>query len=295
MDKKAFPYILALGFAWGLNLVASRFGIGQFEPLMWVALRLIISVAAFALFYAVSPSRSWSRDPMIWRHAGIVGIFATALPLIGFVLALQYQSAGLSALFVTTSPAVTVIIAHFGLDEARLTRATMMGVLVALGGAILIIALGETGLPNVADANPLGPLFIFGALVSEAIVAVFIRRRMQGYDVFEVTSIRLLSAMVVVVPIALLMGQVDFSRVDRVGWGALLFAAVVSTFGAQLLSFYITRTFGTTAFAIVGYVVPIVAIIGGVVRLGEMITLGMAGGMVLIIIGILLVNRGRAA
>ena len=47
--------------------------------------------------------------------------------------------------------------------------------------------------------------------------------------------------------------------------------------------------------AVVGYVVPIVAIIGGVVLLGETITVGMFDGMVLIVIGILLVNRRRAA
>ncbi|MGB1249734.1 MAG: DMT family transporter [Candidatus Promineifilaceae bacterium] len=291
LDTKAFPYIIALGLAWGLNLVASRFGIGQFDPFIWIALRLIIAVAAFTLFYAVSPTRSWSRDPIVWRDAGLVGVFATAIPLFGFVLALQYQSAGLTALFVTTSPAITITVAHFGLEEAKLNRMTIIGILVALSGALLIIARGETGLPDVSAANPLGPLLIFGALFSEALVAVFIRRRMQSYDAFDVTSIRLLSAMLVAVPLALYLRPVDFSRVNLTGWGALLFAAIISTFIAQLLSFYITRTFGTTAFAVVGYVVPIVAIVGGVVMLGETITFGMVGGMALIVVGILIVNK----
>jgi drug/metabolite transporter (DMT)-like permease len=60
---------------------------------------------------------------------------------------------------------------------------------------------------------------------------------------------------------------------------------------AQLLAFYITRTFGTTTIAMVSYVVPLVAILFGVLLLGETITLGMGMGMVLIVIGVLVVNR----
>ncbi|MEZ4664116.1 MAG: EamA family transporter [Caldilineaceae bacterium] len=81
MDPKAAPYVVALGLAWGLNLVISRFGISQFDPYVFIGLRLLIASAIFAAIYAFSTTRRWPRDSQLWRSAAIVAIFGTALPL----------------------------------------------------------------------------------------------------------------------------------------------------------------------------------------------------------------------
>lgn len=293
MDPKASLYILALGLAWGLNLVLSRFGISEFDPYVFIGLRLMIAVLIFAGIYAVSPQRRWSRDPKLWRDATIVGIFGTALPFAGFVGALQFQSAGLTALLVTTGPVILVTVSHFFLEEARLKRATVIGVLTALSGAVLMITLGESGLPDVSQASPIGYAMVFTALLFDAFVAVYIRKNMQGANVFDVTSIRLLVAALAIAPIAIWWHPPVLAQITLKGWGALLFTATVSTVVAQLLAFYITRTFGTTAIAMVSYVVPLVAILFGVLLLGEILTVGMGIGMVLIVVGVLIVNRWR--
>ena len=293
MDPKAAPYVLALGLAWGLNLVISRFGISQFDPYIFIGLRLLIASIIFAAIYAFSPNRRWPRDARLWRSATIVAIFGTAIPFAGFVGALQFQSAGLTSLLVTTAPAITVTAAHFLLPEARLNRPTVVGVLVALSGAVLVVTRGETGLPNVTQANPLGYIMVFGALISDALTSIFVRKTMQGYDTFDVTSIRLSVAMLLVLPLALWRHPTNFTQISGQAWGALLFTATVSTAVAQLLAFFIVRTFGTTTIAMVSYVVPLVAIVAGMVLLGEAITVGMVAGMVLIVTGLLIVQRWR--
>jgi drug/metabolite transporter (DMT)-like permease len=116
---------------------------------------------------------------------------------------------------------------------------------------------------------------------------------MQGADAFDVTSSRLLVAALVIAPVALWFHPPLLSQITIKGWGALLFTATVSTVVAQLLAFYITRTFGTTTIAMVSYVVPLVAILFGVLLLGETVTFGMGAGMVLIVGGVLIVNRIR--
>lgn len=152
--------------------------------------------------------------------------------------ALQFQSAGLTSLLVTTSLAITVTVAHFTLPEARLNRAPIFGVLVALAGAVLIVAKGESGLPDVSQANPLGYGMVFGALLADAFTNVFICKQMQGSNTFDVTSIRMLTAMVIILPLAYWFNPPDFSQVTSVGWSVLLFTSLISTVVAQLLAFY---------------------------------------------------------
>ena len=284
---------MALGLAWGLNLVFSRFGISQFNPYVFIGLRLTIAMTIFAAIYLISPQRRWPRNPRLWGNAAVAGFFGIVVPFSGFIVALQFQSAGLTSLLVTTGPILTVTVAHFLLPDARLKRITLVGVLVALSGALLIVSRGESGLPDITRANPIGYLMVFGALFSDTFTIIFIRKRMQSEDTFDVTSIRLLVAALVILPVALWRNPPDFSAITNMGWGALLFTSVVSTAVAQLLAFYIIRTYGSTSIAMVGYVVPLVAIIAGVLILGETITLGMVVGMILIVSGVLIVNRSK--
>ena len=81
------------------------------------------------------------------------------------VSSLQFQSSGITAVLITTSPAITVIMAHFFLPDEPLTRRKSLGVLFALGGALLLAARGESGLPDVSRANPLGYLLVLLAMV----------------------------------------------------------------------------------------------------------------------------------
>ena len=46
--------------------------------------------------------------------------------------------------------------AHFFLPDESLNRQKIMGVGLALGGALLLLMLGETGLPDVSHASPIG-------------------------------------------------------------------------------------------------------------------------------------------
>ncbi|MEM6530804.1 MAG: DMT family transporter, partial [Chloroflexota bacterium] len=178
MPNHAAPYIVTLGLSWGLNLVVSRAGIAEIATLEYTFLRFAISTVIFAIFIALSPHRQWSRNPLLWRDAAVVGIFGTAFPLLALMGSLNFQSAGLTSLLVTTGPAFIVTVAHFLLPDAKLTRQAVAGVLIALCGAALIVILGESGLPDLTEANPLGYMMVVGALMLDSLVAVYVRRRM---------------------------------------------------------------------------------------------------------------------
>jgi drug/metabolite transporter (DMT)-like permease len=292
MSIKSFPFILLLGSLWGSTLVVSRFGIGQFDPVVFVGLRLVIGTAAFVLFYAFSTSRRWSRDKKVWRHALVLGVFGTALPMSTLISSLQFQSSGVTSVLVTTAPAIIVVMAHISLPDERLNRYKSAGVLLALAGALLIVARGETGLADVTQANPVGYLLVFIGLVAEGIMAMHVRNNMRGMDAFDVTSIRLLAATSIVLPVAIIWRGVDLSQVTGMGVLSLLYAGLAGAFAGQMLAFYITRQFGATAFSLTSYVVPVVTAATGVLLLGETITGGMVMGLLLIGGGITVINRG---
>jgi drug/metabolite transporter (DMT)-like permease len=207
---------------------------------------------------------------------------------------LQYQSSGVTALLLTAAPAFTVILAHYFLPDEPLTRRTAAGVALAVGGAAALVLLGESGLPDVSRANPLGYALVITAIFSASAAAVYARRFLRDLDAFEVSSVRIWSATAVTLPVAYWLTGLDLSHAGRGGYAALIYAGLAGTFGAMLLEFRIIQRFGATATAMAASLIPIVALIGGRLFLDERITAGMVAAMALIISGVLIITRSEA-
>lgn len=290
MHKEAFPYIGLLSLFWGTNIVASRYGIGEFNPYLFLALRLLIATLIFVPIMWFN-GRSFPRDLSTWIYGIISGILGVAIPMSGFILSLQYQSSGVTSIYVTVAPALVVVAAHFFLPDEKLNYRKGFGVILAFLGSLFLVFQGESGLATVGRANPLGFILIMAGLCSETVNTIFVRLRMKELDSFTMTSIRLMTAAVIVTTVALFVTPISFENITPAGYFSLGYAAIIGALAGQFMGFYITRRFGATAFSLVAYLIPVVAIITGVVVLNEIVTWSMLGGVLLIGTGIFLINR----
>lgn len=166
-----------------------------------------------------------------------------------------------------------------------------MGVMLALAGAMLVVLRGETGLPDVQEASVWGYLLVFSNVLLESVTAIYVRRNMRQMDAFGVSSIRISTAALLVLPFGVWLQGDNVTAVTPLGILALCSAGFLAVFFGQFLSFYITQRFGATAFSLTAYIVPVVAATTGVILLGETITIWMLGGMALVALGIMLINR----
>ena len=134
MNIAALPYIALLAFFFGSSMVVSRFSLGQFEPTTYIGIRMIISSLLALSVYSLATGRRLPRDLEVWKRAGLLGVFGTAVPMVCVISALQFQSSGVTSLLLSTGPALTVCLAHFVLPDELLNRRKAMGVTLALGG-----------------------------------------------------------------------------------------------------------------------------------------------------------------
>ena len=286
------PNILLLGTLFGTTLVASRFSIGLMAPLTYVGLRLGFASLLFMGIYSLSiGGRAWPRDPLLWRRAVILGVFGTAVPMISFTTAMQYQSSGVTSVLITVSPALTAVLAHFMLPDEPLDLRKGIGVALAFIGALILAIRGESGLPGLSKASPIGYGLVFFAITCTSSMNIFIRKKMREYSSFDVAAIRIVTAAIIILPLSVWLSRFDISGVGQGGWLIVLYAAVVGTFFAMLLDFANTKRFGATVAVMVTYVIPIVTLLIGALMLDETITMVMVIGMSFIIAGIWLITR----
>jgi drug/metabolite transporter (DMT)-like permease len=291
---QALPYVAFLGFLFGTSLIASRFSVGQFAPATYIGLRMVVAGLCYAIVYVLVRRRHWPTDGRLWRHAAVLGVVGTAIPMTALATGLQYQSSGVTSLLITTNPAVTVILAHFFLRDEALTRRKVLGVALALGGAALLVVSGESGLPDVSRASPVGYGLVVVSMMLFSSTTIYARRYMRDLDAFDVASVRIFVAALAVMPLSLLLVGFDLHAVDGQGYLALGYAALIGSFLGLLLSFYNVKRFGATAAAMTAYVTPLVTSIGGVLLLGETFTARMLFGMGWIVLGIAIINQRGA-
>ncbi|MEM7129489.1 MAG: DMT family transporter [Chloroflexota bacterium] len=300
MHTKALPYIGLLSLFWGTNIVVSRFGVGEVDPYLFIALRLSVATFFFCLLFLYQLYRRaqvWPKDWNLWRHAGVSGVIGVAIPMSLFILSLQYQSSGVASIFVTIGPALMVIAAHFFLPDEKMSLNKVLGVALALVGSLLLVLRGENGLADSGlvggqGASAVGFTFVLIALCSEVINTIFVRRRMTEMDPFVVTGIRLLvGAVITSIGAFFLAGNVSWTSFTPASIFSIVYAGVIGALAGQFMAFIIIRRFGATLFSLTTYLIPIVATTFGVLFLGEIVTLGMLIGMLLVGSGIYLINR----
>jgi drug/metabolite transporter (DMT)-like permease len=293
MILDALPYILLQGMMFGTTLVASRFSVGQYAPTTYIWLRLALASFAHLAFYVVAARRyPWPKDRRVWRHASVLGLAGTAIPMTLLVSALQFQSSGLTSILITAVPAITVLFAHFTLADERLNWVKTIGIFLALSGALLLVARGETGLATIEKANPVGYFLTFIAMIFSAGGTIYARKTLHDANTFDVASIRMFAAALTVMPLSLIFAGFDMSNVDSRGYLALGYAALIGTFIGSWINFFIIKNYSATASSLVAYIIPIFAGLTGWLLLDEKITLGMLAGMALVILGIAVLNRG---
>ncbi len=292
MHSQAFPYIGLLSLFWGTNIVASRFGIGEFDPYFFIALRLLIASLFFVPILFLT-GRRWPSDLNMWGYAAVSGVIGISLPMTMFILSLQYQSSGVASIFVTASPALIVVAAHVFLPDEKMTRNKAIGVAMALAGSLFLVLHGESGLAGVGRASPLGFILIMLGMLGDTVNAMFVRRRMTAMDPMVATGIRLFVGALVVITVSLIVSDFSLTAITPVGYFSLGYAALVGALGGQFLAFYVTGRFGATAFSLTFYLVPVMATTFGVLLLDEIVTWVMLVGVVFIGGGIHLINRHR--
>ncbi|MCD6400632.1 MAG: DMT family transporter [Anaerolineales bacterium] len=291
MKTKSLPYIVTLGVLYGTTMVASRFSVALIKPATYISLRMMIASLGFLVIYGLRlGGRRFPHSKKLWKQAALLGIFGTITPMLLIVSSLQYQSSGVTSVLVTSSPAITILMAHLFLHDEKITWIKGIGITLALGGGLFLAIRGESGLPDLSAAKPIGYIMVLVGMLSGSAMTIYARKYMGEQNVFDVAGARIFVSAMVMIPWSIYFLREDIRHLNVMGWEAVFYAAVSGTFIAILLDFYNVKHFGATASAMVSYVVPIVASFIGVILLHETVTLGMLAGMVLILIGLVLIN-----
>lgn len=311
-DTKARPgqalhgsfYMVGTAIMFASAFVATKYTVDTVAPSLAAALRFAVAAVALASFATVQSRVATNAHERVqllptdrWRIVllGVLGIFAYhAL----FFWALQFTSASLSALIVpTTLPLATAVLARAMLGErlgpyagAGIAIATV-GVLLAIGQAPDVsaetIAAAGTSLPALA-----GPAALLLAVVCFAAYSVIGYGPVARLGALRTTTYATCVGAVLLALVALPEWG-SLPEVPAGAWAAIVFMGVGSSGLGLVWHYRGSALLGPGRAAGFLYLVPLFAVSGSVVLLGESVGTWQLVGGACIVLGVILVQRRK--
>lgn len=274
-----------LGIAWGIPYLFIKVAVGELDPAMVVLGRSAIAAVlllplAFFRREVVSVVRRWK--PML-----AYTLVEIIIPWYFLSSAEQHLPSSTAGLLLAAVPLVGVVVAFAMGRPERLTRLNWLGMLFGMLGVAALVGLDVAGSDLIAVAQ------MAVVAVGYALGPAILSRWMSDLPGVGVVAVSLAVTAVVYTPFVLLTGNWPTAWPSASVIVSLVVLGVVCSALAFLVMIALVAEIGPVKMTTITYVNPAVAIIAGVVVLGERITVWTVVGFVLVLLGSYLVTRRR--
>jgi drug/metabolite transporter (DMT)-like permease len=284
VSRRGWALFLTMSVIWGVPYLLIKVAVDEVSPVVVVFVRCAIGTV---LLLPWTIRRGLLRPAL--RHWRWLLLF-TALEMTGPWLLLSYAeqslSSSLTGLLVAAVPFVAALAGRLAGEEERLTPVRMAGLGLGVVGMAVLLGLDLDG------AHLLPVLAVALVTLGYATAPLVVSRRLPEVPGVAAASIALVVTTVVYAPFAVpRLGD----AADASGEALLSLAAlgVLCTAVALALFFALIREVGPQRALVITFVNPAVAVLLGVLLLGEPFTAGLALGLPLILAGCVLATRSR--
>jgi len=290
MSAMDWLLLVVLSLLWGGSFYFAKVAVLEIPPLTLAFGRVLIA-AAFLGVLIRAVAGPFPRDAAIWRDFTVMAALNNALPFTLIFWGQIHIPIGLASILNATSPLFSVVVAHFATRDDKLTVSRALGLVAGFIGVVLLI--GPDMLTDFGT-HVWAELACLVASCSYAFGAVY-SRRLKAQSPFVVATGQLTMAAVLLLPLALLVDRpwTLVSPSSAAVW-AMVALAVLSTAIAYLIYFRILGRAGATNALLVTFLIPVSAILLGIVLLEEAIEPRQLAGMAAIALGLAAID-GRPA
>lgn len=286
----AWSLLIILSIIWGSSFIMMKKGLLAFNPGEIAALR-IFSASVFLLPIALKNLREIkTRKQWIFLFAS--GFLGSLIPAFLFPLAQTKIDSAVAGSLNALTPFFTILIGAL-LVKARFNNRVKFGIFIGFIGSLILVTAGSSS--NLSDINYYALLIVLATILYGFNVNII------KYYLGDIRPVHITSfSMMLIGPFSLTYliyyaDVIDTIKSDTQNFIPLMyiiFLGVIGTAISLILFNKLVKITNIVFSSSVTYLIPIVAVIWGLID-NEKLLYQHYAGMIFIIIGVLLANRGR--
>ena len=291
MDWRNWLSLIILSILWGGSFFFVEIAVRDLPTFTIVVCRVVLAALILNLVMVMQgqrmPNPATAAGRRIWAAFLVMGLINNAIPFSLIVWGQAHIASGVASILNATTPLFAVVVTHLMTSDERMTLPRLAGVILGIIGVAVLI--GGTALQSLG-VNVVAQLAVLGAAISYAFAGTFGRRfKTMGISPIATATGQVSASSLLMLPLVLAVDQPWTLAMPSTGTVlALIALAALSTALAYILYFHILASSGATNVLLVTFLVPVSAIMLGILFLNE--SLGTKH-----IIGIALIGAGLAA
>lgn len=287
MKRTTWVWLL-LGIIWGSTWLFIKLGLEDLPPFSLAGLRFLMASGVMWGYLALRRIRL-PRSRQAWVLMLVTGLLTFGLDYGLVFWGENHIPAGLTLILFSIMPLFVLILAHFIVPAERMTRGKLIGILVGIGGVAVIFSRHL----EIADSLAVwGAVAILAGAAFAAVSTVLVRRFGGDIDPAVLTTGQMTIGCIPLLLIGFLFEGSPLSfHWTSMGWISLIYMAIVGSAMAFVLLYWLLKQIGAVRSGLIIPFSTVVAVILGIIVLGEAFTWRTALGGLLVIAGLLVASR----
>lgn len=288
LDMAAAATVVLLCLSWGFNQVAVKLALPDIPPLMQASIR---SAGAGLIVWLWTRARGipLRLDDGSLR-AGLIAGLLFGLEFVLLYRGLLFTTASRAVLFLYTAPFLVVLGSRWLIPGDHFRPSQWIGLALSFAGIAVAF-----GIPSGADtAQMIGDLMLLGAAATWAATTLVIKTSVLNRVSAEKT---MLYQLVVSIPILTLGAVVFGERMTQLpgtlAVASLLYQTVWVVSITFVIWFALIIRYSASRLSAFTFLTPLFGVAAGYLVMGDPLTPGFALAVVMVIAGLVLVNRPR--
>jgi drug/metabolite transporter (DMT)-like permease len=273
MTKRGWMLFLALGLLWGMPYLLIRIAVGEIDPLVVAGTRTLMG--ALLLLPVTLHRKALAPAFRKWKWLLAFTLVEMSVPWLLLGHAETQLNSSTAGLLIAAVPLFGALIAT-RLGHERFESRRLFGLGMGFAGVALLVGLDI----QFADFLAVGATLVVS--LCYAIGPMIVDRKLNDVPAIGVITASLILATLIYAPFTPFLLPSEVSA--EAAW-SVVGLGVLCTAVAFLVFFALIAEVGPSRATVITYVNPAVAIVLGALVLGEPLTLGMAIGFPLVILG----------
>jgi len=284
---KAIFCLALVCLLWGTTWIASKEAVRHMPPLQMAGIRQLLGGLCYVLFFVAKGER-WPQGKE-WRSILV-------LSFLNFLLAnglstwgLKYISSGLGAIMGAIFPLWLVVIGLFS-AKAKMPNKAILGLLLGFGGVCIIFSQHLSDF-LIADFR-LGIILSLGATWGWAFGTIYTKKNAAKFNPYFSIGLQMVISGIALTGIAYTTtNTIPLNSIPWQSWTAIAYLVIFGSIISFIAYLYALQNLPTEQTSLYAYINPIVAILLGWLIFSETLTVFIAIGGLVALLGVYLVNK----
>ena len=271
---------LIIGAIWGSAFLWIALAVDHLSPGVVSFGRVALGAAALAMF----PKARRRIEREDWSRIAVVAVMGNAVPALLYASAETTLDSAVAGMITSAVPIISLVI-------ASILMRSLPGPALAVGVVVGFVGIAMMATPSLVgvSADPRGVGLVFLAILGYGVSGNILVPLQQRYGGAAVTLWALTISSALLLPVA--VTSLDDTEFTALSVTAVVILGVIGTGVVRALSTTLAGRVGATRMATTTYLIPITAIVLGVVFRGEVVQPIAVLGVVVVLFGAYLATR----